>query len=268
MKQTRQAVSGGCWAELGRQGGWCWVGRLGTELGLLATRVEIDFRRDGTGHAHGNAHGNAHHALCCRGPCAHASPPGPLPCVPGRLYRETRHSQSVWDERALYNNIGISIGIGHQHHSPAQMLQPSCGHGHGRCSAPQTFQTDLFQALNGRPSHPVPSQTPGTPMSKRCSQYVVSTVSRNSTINARLLCPGINSCTHTITPQHTCQALSPPPPSLHPPMYSVPSTMLRGRGWRSGGLDSLMQHHSTVHTTVSCCSVYRTGPAPSPTFCI
>lgn len=85
-------------------------------------------------------------------------------------------------------------------------------------------------------------------------------------ISARLLCPGINSCPH---PTHH----TPPPsfsraakhchlhhPSLHPLMYSVPSTMLRGRGWRSGGLDFTMRGHGTVHTTVSrCIRVYTYG---------
>lgn len=76
----------------------------------------------------------------------------------------------------------------------------------------------------------------------RCSRYTVmavSTAPRNSTTNASSSLPGHQHW----YPHHTT-----PAPAKHchlhhapctPPMYSVPSTMLRGRGWRSGGLDLL-----------------------------
>lgn len=85
-------------------------------------------------------------------PCIVASPvPMPVPRAMAMHPREAlpgNPSQLVWDERALYIDIGTGTGIGrgHRHHSPAQMLQPSCEHGHGRCSAPQTLETDPFQA--------------------------------------------------------------------------------------------------------------------------
>lgn len=196
-------------------------------------------------------------------PCVVVYPvPMPVPRAMAMHPREAlpgNPSQSVWDERALYIDIGTGIGRGHRHHSPAQMLQPSCEHGHGRCSAPQTLETDPFQAPRWA-SQQLYSQSglQGPLLSMRCSQYAVSTVPCYSTNNARLLCPGINEVPTPHT-THTPPLLSKAAKhchlhhtSLHPLMYSVPSTMLRGRGWRSGGLDFTMQSHGTVHITVSC----------------
>lgn len=64
-------------------------------------------------------------------PCIVASPvPMPVPRAMAMHPREAlpgNPSQLVWDERALYIDIGTGTGIGrgHRHHSPAQMLQPS-----------------------------------------------------------------------------------------------------------------------------------------------
>lgn len=174
----------------------------------------------------------------------HASPGGftgkPVAICLGRARALHRHWHWRW----------VLAEEGHRHHSPAQMLQPSCEHGHGRCSAPQTLETDPFQAVDGPPGGSIPSQAPRAPFC-RCDAVNTPSVQYQQ-------CPSSLPGHQHVYPHHTTHHTphtthhTPPPslseaakhchlhhPSLHPPMYSVPSTMLRGRGWRSGGLDSL-----------------------------
>lgn len=192
-------------------------------------------------------------------------------------------SQSVWDERALYIDIGT--GAGHWQRKDTGII-----HQH-RCCSPAA-STDM--AVVRRPKHwkqirskqpmgvlavlfPVKLQGPPFVDAMQSIRRQYRTLLRYQQCPSSL--PGHQQCTHT-TPHATHH--TPPPslseaakhchlhhPSLHPLMYSVPSTMLRGRGWRSGGLDSPCCA-MVLYTPQSRCRIrmytrtVQDGPAPTP----
>lgn len=230
---------------------------MGTEVGLLATRVEIDFRRDGTGRAHGIAHGYAHHALYRCVPCALASlqSPGPWPCTPGGFTGKPV-TVCLGRARALLSTLALAlaenIGIIHQH----RCCSPAASTDMAVVLRPQHWKQIRSKRPDGRPSSSIPSQNSQGPPFARCdavktpsAPYLV-TVPTLSVFSARASTEVPTPHTHTHTPPSFGKAakhchLHHPPCTLSCTPYPPPCSGAGGGG-RVGSINYAVPRYTVM----------------------